>query len=108
MTRIIPEGNVIGWKKCRAGKIVRLLIPTDARRSSAFSRKCRAEFVRVLDVFDGDKPSTEPAISSYSQATVYEVGKIVRCDQWDEDFANECSGGIHFFITRLEAENYDL
>jgi len=30
----------------------------------------------------------------------------VRCDKWDDDRWNECSGGIHFFLTRAEAEAY--
>jgi hypothetical protein len=28
------------------------------------------------------------------------------CDAWGEDWMQECSGGIHFFITRAEAEAY--
>jgi len=32
----------------------------------------------------------------------------VKCDKWDKERFNECSGGIHFFITREEAENYDI
>jgi hypothetical protein len=35
------------------------------------------------------------------------VGEIVKCDKWNDDYTVECGGGIHFFITRLEAENYD-
>ena len=104
-TRILPEGNIIGWKKCKEGKIVRLLIPTDAKRSHAFDRKCRAEFVRVLEVWDGDKPAAE-AISAYDNKTTYRPNEIVRCDKWDDDFTNECAGGIHFFISRIEAENH--
>lgn len=28
-------------------------------------------------------------------------------DDFDENRKNECSTGIHFFITRQEAEDYD-
>ena len=106
VTRILTDGDIIGWKKCCDGLLVRLLIPVDARRSSAFGRKCRAEFVRVLEVLRDGKTVTESAISCYNAKVIYTAGQIVRCDKWDEDFTAECSGGIHFFITRLEAENY--
>ena len=107
VTRILPDGNIVGWKKGRDGAIVRLLVPTEAKRSSAFGRKCRAEFVRVLEIFRDNKPSAEPAFATYDDGkTKYEIGQITRCDKWCEDFTQECAGGIHFFITRLEAENY--
>jgi hypothetical protein len=99
---IVPEcGSFVGWKKCRNGVIVKLLIPENAKRSSATGRKCRAEFVEVLEVIGEEK-----AISIWDDSVVYEAGKTVHCHNWDENRFNECSGGIHFFITRIEAENY--
>ncbi len=100
-TRILPEGSIVGWKKCRKGVIVKLLIPMEARRSHAFGRKCRAEFADVLEIFDAEK-----AFSKHDEMTVYEVGKRVHPDKFDDDWMNECAGGIHFFITREEAEAY--
>jgi hypothetical protein len=105
-TRILPEGSIIGWKKCRKDRIVRLLVPTDAKRSHAFGRKCRAEFVRVLNVFNKDGSAAEIAVSDKDENTKYTKGATVRCDKWCEDYTQECAGGIHFFITRIEAENY--
>ena len=107
-TRILPAGNIIGFKKCAGGEIAELLIPTEAKRSHAFGRKCRAEYVRVLAVTKDGKP-VEKAVSGYDNGkTEYIPGKIVRCDKWSEDWRNECAGGIHFFITREEAEAYVL
>ena len=100
-TRILPEGALIGWKKCRNDIIVKLQIPAKAKRSNAFGRKCRAEFVKTLEIFGAEK-----GVSTYDNKTEYVKGKITKCNGWDEDFTNECSAGIHFFITRLEAENY--
>jgi hypothetical protein len=101
-TQIVPdEGAFIGFKKCRGEKIVKVLIPAEAKRSNATGRKCRAEFVEVLEVF-GD----EPAISSHDGKTEYRKGATVRCDSWCDDRWQECAGGIHFFITRAEAERY--
>ena len=100
-TRILPEGSLIGWKKCRDGVIVKLRIPEDAERSHAFGRKCRAQFADVLEVI-----GAEVGISSYDKKTEYRVGERVTCGKWGEDWTQECSGGIHFFITHLEAEVY--
>jgi hypothetical protein len=99
---IVPEsGQFTGWKKCKNGVIVKVLIGKNARRSNASTRKCRAEYVKVLEVF-----GAEFGISSHDNKTEYRTGKIVRCDKWDENRWKECSGGIHFFLTRIEAENY--
>ena len=97
-TRILPEGSLIGWKKCQGGVIVKLRIPEEAKRSHAFGRKCRAEFADVLEVF-GDK-----AISEHDGITEYVTGQRVTCDRWEPEWMQECAGGIHFYITREEAE----
>ena len=95
------EGEFVGWKKCNGGVIVKLAIPADAKRSTATTRKCRAEFVRVLEVFDA-----AVGISQHDCKTEYRKGETVRCDKWEENRWIECAGGIHFFITRAEAEAY--
>ena len=100
-TRILPDGDLIGWKKA-GGRIVKLRIPADARRSHAFGRKCRAEFVDVLEIEGGGPVET----TQYGVGATYVIGQRVTADSWDEDFTNECSHGIHFFITRLEADNW--
>jgi len=99
MTRILPEGDLIGWKKCAAGVIVKLRIPSDAKRSHAFGRKCRAEFADVLEVF-----GAEVGLSLHDGKTEYRVGQRVTPDGFDGDWKNECSAGVHFYITRPEAE----
>jgi hypothetical protein len=104
MTRILPEGDIIGWKRCADNVLVKLLIPAASKRSHAFGRKCRCEFATVLEVVGSDV-----GLSNHGKdwpVVEYRTGKTVRCDKWDEDWTYECSGGIHFLITRLEAENY--
>jgi hypothetical protein len=97
-----PEsGPFVGWKKCYNNAIVELLIPDAARRSSATTRKCRADHVYVLNVFGADE-----GISQHNNTVKYRKGEYVHCDKWDEDRWTECGGGIHFFITRAEAEAY--
>jgi len=53
-TRILPDGDLIGWKKCKNNIIVKLRIPESAKRSHAFGRKCRAEYADVMEVIGGD------------------------------------------------------
>jgi hypothetical protein len=100
-TRILPDGDLIGWKKCCDGVVVKLRIPEAAKRSHAFGRKCRAEYVDVLEVI-----GAEVGIAQHDEKTEYRAGQRVTPDKWDENWMSECSSGIHFFITRTEAENY--
>lgn len=100
-TRILPEGDLIGWKKCQEGVVVKLRIPADAKRSHAFGRKCRAEYAEVLEVFSADV-----GVSTYDGETEYRAGAVVRPDSFDPNWMEECASGIHFFITRAEAEAY--
>jgi len=101
MTRILPEGSLIGWKKCQSDVIVKLRIPEEAKRSHAFGRKCRAEFVDVLEVI-----GAEVGISKHDGKTQYIVGQRVTPDSFDENWVDECSHGVHFFLSKLEAEAY--
>lgn len=92
-------GSFVGFKQCRDGVIVTLLIPEDARRSSATTRQCRAERVVVLDVYGAAE-----GVSLHDARTIYRPGETVACDVWTADRWVECGGGIHFYLTREEAE----
>lgn len=102
-----PEtGSFIGYKKAH-GYIVELEILADAKRSSATSRKCRCSAAKVLSITTvNGKTKVKEIASNRDSNFVYRVGEIVRVDYFDEDRWNECSTGIHFFITRSEAERY--
>ena len=99
--QICPEeGDFIGWKKLRRGVVVKLLIPAGAKRTSSLvGRKCRAEFVVVLE---GD------GVSRYDGETKYTPNCYVYPDKYDDDVRIECTNGIHFFMTRKEADEYVL
>ena len=105
-TRILPEGELIGWKKLAGGLIAKLKIPNEAKRCHAFGRKCRAEFAMVLEIWDGNK-GVKNGISLHDHTFVYEVGNVVKPYTFEQDYTKECSGGIHFYITRIEAENHN-
>ena len=95
---IVPEeGGFIAYKAVK-GCIVKLFVPDDAERVSIpTSRKCRASYVIVLEgegrgIHDG--------------SVYYKPGACIRADKWDPDIRKECTHGIHFFMTRAEAEDY--
>lgn len=103
-----PEtGSFIGYKKA-ADKIVMLEICADAKRSSATSRRCRCSKAKVLSIthLDGSDSGLTEVRSNYSKEFVYRVGEIAEAPDFDENRWNECTAGIHFFITRGEAVEY--
>ena len=106
------EGSFIGWKKAihPSGDVViiKLEIPADAKRSNGMGRKCRCSKAKVLGIYDLYDNSLNEAYSFYDASFVYHTGDIVVPDSYDEDRWNECSNGIHFFITKYEALNYKL
>lgn len=130
--RCPEKGEFIGYKKIiveylGSGKIkygiAKLRIPETAQRSSAFGSKCRCSvaFVEEIASIDGsikyDSAVSVRGINKifcwYNPAAIddtvsvnYIVGKTVKPDSFDPNWWNECSNGIHFFMTREEAENY--
>ena len=101
-------GMFIGWKKA-SGKIVCLEIPEDAKRLSATGRKCRCNKAKVLNIteMDGSPCELTEIASSYDRDFIYKVGEVVTVPNFCEDRWKECSEGIHFFINRREAVEYN-
>ena len=103
--------------------IAKLRIPETAQRSSAFGYKCRCSeaFVEEISSIDGSIKYDSavsvrginkilcwhiPASTDGTMSVKYIVGETVKPDSFDPNWWNECSNGIHFFMTREEAENY--
>ena len=106
-----PEkGSFIGFKKVSNNLIVELEITEDALRSSATGRKCRCSKAKVLSItnIDGTDSNTNYAVSLRDPAFVYTVGKIVEVPDFDINRWNECAPGIHFFISRQEAVDFNM
>ena len=104
-----PEkGSFIAFKKVKGDYIVELLIPEDARRCSATSEKCRCDKAKVLSItkLDGTSDGVDTVYSIHDDAFAYKIGEIVEVKDFDDNRWNECSTGIHFFVTRQEAVNY--
>ena len=136
------EGSFIGFKKAYARNnngsieevIVKLRILDDSLRSSSFTRKCRANHVKVLDIYSVNNKQNKYT-TAYSMTYdycsecsdnecdsicsecdwdtnkielnfKYEKGETIFIDNFCEDRWEECAPGIHFFITEKEARDY--
>ena len=103
-----PEkGSFIAFKKAGC-YIIELFIPSNAKRCSATSRKCRCSKAKVISIttLSGDKTNITEVHSTYDPNFIYKLGEYVEVKNFDNNRWNECSTGIHFFITRQEAVNY--
>ena len=97
--QIPQEGELIVWKAVEGG-VCKLRIPPEAKRTATpIGRKCRAEWVEVLE-------APEDGRGLHDSAVIYRAGEVVRPDKYDPDPRWECTHGIHFFQTREEAEAY--
>ena len=109
------EGSFIGFKKAYTNNcddvIVKIRVTENALRSSATTRKCRCSEAEVLGFYDLEHNELSNDLLVYSgrdDSFIYEIGKIVKpTKQFDTDRWNECSTGIHFFMTFDEAKRYN-
>lgn len=133
-------GGFVAYKKVRScnscsflGHVVATLwIPEDAKRSSAFGNKCRADKAVVMKlerlelVDDGYKgetyakgpfnfklvdisnSSSYKCLSIFDEATEYKVGETIMPDSFDDRWYMECSNGIHFFYLKEDAIFYGM
>ena len=112
-----PEkGEFVGYKKAWditpkgycTEVIVKLLIPADAKRSSATTDKCRCNKAKVLSItdLDGNGIGAKEVLSDYDNSFIYKVGETVEVNNFDENRWAECAPGIHFFMDREVAVEY--
>jgi hypothetical protein len=121
---------ILAWKKAkikiRRGKypsyrpcIVKLLIPARATRFQPRNHKCRASSAHVVAIYEivegiyhktnklGAKTKRRIAYSKHDIKFKYVVGKKVKpTKKFNKNHKDECSTGIHFFLTAREAANY--
>ena len=106
-----PEtGSFIGYKKASYGYIVKLQICKNARRSSATTKKCRCSKALVLAIENIDESDSglQEIESIYDPSFVYRVGEIAEVSDFDENRWNECAPGVHFFMDRQDAVEYEF
>jgi hypothetical protein len=92
---------MIGYKKSDEGKIITLEIPIGAKVFSINNDKRRTNKAKVIDM------QGETELSSwYNTDFKYHVGDEIDITDFNERYNVECGAGIHFFLTREEAEKY--
>lgn len=105
--RCPEKGAFLGYKKCFNNRLVQLLIPADAKRTSATLPSCRCNKAKVLTIKSFDyKESYREAWSWVDENFVYRVGEWVAVKDFNEDRWMDSTTGIHFWLTREEAKNY--
>ncbi len=113
------EGAFFGYKKANllnkiTGEqsigIVTLYIPADAKRSSAYGRKCRCNKAAVIGIEkrNGEKLNGEEydIHSCFDSYFTYHVDDTIVIDDFEEDRWAECAPGFHFFMNKEEARRY--
>ncbi len=105
--RCPEEGPFIAYKTTFDKRVIQLLIPKDARRSSATGITCRCEKAKVLSIKSIDYQTTYTEAQSLADPNfIYWVGQMVFASNFNPDRWVDSTGGIHFFMTREEAINY--
>lgn len=103
-----PEtGPILGYKKCVNDRLVQLLIPADAKRTSATMPSCRCNKAKVLTIksFD-DTEEFDEAWSLVDENFVYRKGQWVEVKNFNEDRWFDSTTGIHFWLTKADAIGY--
>ena len=109
--RVVPEvGGFVGYKKLQNNIVAELQILEDSQRINYIgSRKCRANKVKVLRFLDLDKKplkiKSEKNFNKNPGSTEYIKGKTL-VSEYNGDFTEECTQGIHFFLSFQEAKEW--
>ena len=101
------QGAFVAYKKGLDNLIIKLLIPSDARRVSSTMNCCRCDKAKVLEIknFEGTKFFDE-AWSTVAENFCYKLGEWVYAGNFNEDRWYDSTGGIHFWMTEDEAKAY--
>ena len=100
--QIVPEiGPFYAFKKLEGSVIATLYVPRSAGRVNSTGRKCRVSKAKVVALSKGTE-----AYDKHTGKLLYKLGQWVKPDSFDSDIREECTNGIHCFITKGEAENY--
>jgi hypothetical protein len=100
-------GAFLGWKIGANRRLIRLLIPADARRTSATGYACRCDKAKVLSIksIDGTV-SYEWASATVNDQFIYKAGEWAYPHDFNPYRWVEDAPGIHFFLERQQAIDY--
>lgn len=115
---ILPtEGSFIAWKKVIKEDlcfVLKLLVPVEAKRVTPYvenNRKCRVSKVHVLAAYSavtGRKTKRTEFCSGWDNTFKYRVGGVSKEPGFDGSRQKICTTGIHVFLTKQEAMDYNL
>jgi hypothetical protein len=108
----LPDWTFRAYKLARGPDgervIVTLEIPEDAQRVAPLvGRKCRASHAKVVSLSSGESAVSWHRVPEPAVRLTYRVGEVIRAHEYDPSPFVECSGGIHFFLARREAEEHE-
>lgn len=106
---------LIGYKKAivvshsfRIGVLIKLEIPKGAIVFQPNYYKCRTNTAKVLRITNlGETADYEKACSWYDSKFMYHVGETIACNDFNLNNTRECAEGIHFFLDKESALNYN-
>lgn len=100
------KAPLIVYKKLRNNRLATLQLEPGQTFQSQRGGKCRTDRAFVLKIESlNSKRLVKTGRSLHTESFLYEVGKTMIAEGHDSSI-HECSTGIHFFLTRKEAEEY--
>ena len=64
--------------------------------------------VLAIENIDGSDSGLQEIESGFDHCFVYRIGEIVEVFDFDDNRWDECAPGIHFFMDRQDAVEYEL
>lgn len=91
------QGAFLGCKKCLDNRLVTLLIPQEAKRTSSTLRTCRTNKTKVLKITDfTEQQQFTEAWSFVDDNFAYRVGEWLEIKNFNDDRWFDSTTGIHF------------
>lgn len=97
------KAPMIVYKKLAQGRIAELELPKGVEYQHQSYTKCRTKKALVKRIYC-DSIDYTSGVSIYNNRFIYKVGEIVE-SKYNKSI-DECSDGIHFFLTEQEAIDY--
>src|SRR5699024_5131838 len=105
-----PEkGEFIGYKQMEFKQegesfpvVIKLLIPADAKRSSATTNKCRCSKAKVLSItdLDGNDIGVTEVFNEDEDIFTYRIGQTIEVEYFDDDRFCTFADGIYFYVNK--------
>lgn len=111
--KILTE-TIIGYKKAIIVSttfqeaLIKLEIPKGAIVFQPNNYKCRTNIAKVLCISNLSETFTDLIARSWYDSTfMYHVGETINCNDFELNNTIECAEGIHFFLDKESALNYN-